>query len=95
MLVPTAGSPPAIATVLIVKAREPDLTNGSPSLRTRLLVLVAACVCVAAASSGSSPISKEHVESAIEPAVGGLIGLFDPERATSPPAARASSPSLK
>lgn len=62
---------------LIVKARKPKVTNGSTSLHTRLAVLLAAYVCVAIALVGVSYwISPEHVESAIGPAVGGLISLL-------------------
>jgi len=60
-----------------MKARNPKLTSGSRSLRTRLAVLLAVYVCVAIAFVGVSYwISPEHVDSAIGPAVGGVIGLL-------------------
>jgi hypothetical protein len=60
-----------------VKARGPEPTNDSPSLRARLAVLLVAYVGVATAVVGVAYwIIPEHVESAIGPAVGGLIGLL-------------------
>ena len=60
-----------------MKERKPKPTSGSPSLCTRLAVLLAVYVCVAIAFVGVSYwISPKHVESAIGPAVGGLIGLL-------------------
>ena len=60
-----------------MKARNPKPTSDSRSLRTRLAVPLAVYVCVAIAFVGVSYwISPKHVESAIGPAVGGLIGLL-------------------
>ncbi len=60
-----------------MKARNPKPTSGGRSLGTRLAVLLAVYVGVAIAFVGvvywNSP---EHVESAIGPVVGGLIGVL-------------------
>ncbi|WP_143018678.1 hypothetical protein [Geodermatophilus sp. DSM 45219] len=60
-----------------MKARGPKPTNDSQSLRTGLAVLSVAYVGIVTVVVGVAYwINPEHVEPAIEPAVGGLIGLL-------------------
>ncbi len=60
-----------------MNARNPEPTSGDRLLRTRLAVLSAVYACVAIALVGVAYwISPEHVDSAIGPAVGGVIGLL-------------------